>query len=349
MFGVTIPLPLAAALLAGIVAVRVILVNRSFNWPNGLFALFFLLLGIQSILTSIRFSPLFQTTLPIQPVLAMLICPIAFLAFRSLRGPDSGGLSKIDILHLIPALVMAGVLILGLPFPMPIDGFIWISFLLYNILLVLEINDGPDSFERFGTEAVRVLVAARIVAVCLLLVILVYDIVIFINLEFWGGIYTDEIVAMGSVLLIAISLSILVFPITFPIPIGPQVLYSPKTDNLLVVTDEDKNIYKDLEHLMRTKRPFLDPNINITKLARQLKIPARSMSNTVNKVSRQNFSQYVNQYRVVEACSLLSNTEMPITEVMFEAGFQTKSTFNREFLARIGKSPSEYRRDLVQF
>jgi len=345
MFDVTIPLPLAAALLAGIVAVRVILVNRSFNLSNGLIALFFALLGIQSILTSIRFGPALNSAPPIQPILAMLICPIAFVAFQSLRGPGGEGLPKTYVLQVLPAALMAGILGLGLKLPVPIDSFIWASFLIYCILFIFEISEGPDSFERFGTEAVGALVTARIVTVSLLAVILAYDVIIFINLEYWGSIYTNEIIATGNLLLIAISVSVLIFPNTFPTSVVAKP--SRPTDQSSA-SPEDRKVYDKLEHLMRTKRPFLDPNINITRVARQLGVPARSVSNAVNKISSQNFSQFVNQFRVSEACSMLSNSDLPITEIMYEAGFQTKSTFNREFLAVVGKSPSDCRKDLAQ-
>lgn len=346
MFGMTIPLPLAAALLAGIVAVRVILVNKSFNWPNVLIALFFVLLGTQTILTSIRFSPALQTTVHIQPVLAMLICPIAFVAFRALAGAGRDGISKLNLCHAIPAVFMAVILTFDLTLPIPIDGLIWMSFLLYIVLLVQEISKGPDSFERFGTEAINVLVTARIVTVCLLAVILAYDIVFFINLEFWGGSYTNEIVLVGSLLLIFISLAVLLFPNSFPIDIGMNTSHSASSFGLSseASTQEDNKTYHDLEQLMHDKQPYLDPNINLTKLARQLKTPARSISNSVNRVGGQNFSQFINRYRVTRACSLLTDTNMPITEIMFEAGFQTKSTFNREFLTITGKSPSDYRK-----
>ena len=347
MFGVTIPLPVAAALLAGIVAVRVILVNKTISWPNGLISAFFALLGVQSILTSLRFGPALKSVFPIQPVLAMLICPIAYVAFHRLRG-SKDGLMTTDLLHVVPAVLMAAIVGLGLRIPVPIDSMIWASFFAYSFLLLFEIKEGPDSFERFGTEATRALVTARVVTLCLLVVILAYDIVIFINLEYLGGAYTNVVVATGSIFLIAISLTVLAFPNAFPSQLAtkhPRFLGRAAT---LDATEEDRKVLEDLEHLMRSKRPFLDPNINITRVARQLNVPARSVSNAVNRLSALNFSQYVNQQRVSEACSLLSETEMPVTEIMFEAGFQTKSTFNREFLAAVGKSPSEYRKDTIQ-
>jgi AraC-like DNA-binding protein len=137
------------------------------------------------------------------------------------------------------------------------------------------------------------------------------------------------------------------FPSTFPIPVAAKHPRPPRPA-VQWATAEDSKVYEDLERLMQTKRPFLDPNINITRVARQLNVPARSVSNAVNRVSAQNFSQYVNRLRVSEVCSLLTDTNRPITEIMFEAGFQTKSTFNREFLAAVGRSPSGYRKDAIQ-
>lgn len=54
-------------------------------------------------------------------------------------------------------------------------------------------------------------------------------------------------------------------------------------------------------------------------------------------------SQYVNGYRVQAACELLEAGDEPISAVMFEGGFLTKSNFNREFLRVTGKSPSAWR------
>lgn len=55
-------------------------------------------------------------------------------------------------------------------------------------------------------------------------------------------------------------------------------------------------------------------------------------------------SQYVNGYRVRTACGLLVVSDGPVSTVMFEAGFMTKSNFNREFLRVAGTSPSAWRK-----
>jgi len=55
-------------------------------------------------------------------------------------------------------------------------------------------------------------------------------------------------------------------------------------------------------------------------------------------------SQIVNEYRIQDAIRLLKTTDLPITAVMFECGFQTKSNFNREFARVTGATLSDYRR-----
>ncbi|MNY61663.1 HTH-type transcriptional activator Btr [compost metagenome] len=72
-------------------------------------------------------------------------------------------------------------------------------------------------------------------------------------------------------------------------------------------------------------------------------MPARRISNAINRIHGISVSQYVNNYRVEEACRLLLTTEEAITQIAFEAGFLTKSNFNREFLRVTGKSPSSWR------
>ena len=54
-------------------------------------------------------------------------------------------------------------------------------------------------------------------------------------------------------------------------------------------------------------------------------------------------SQYVNNHRIDEARRLLATTDEPITRIMFDAGFLSKSNFNREFLRITGLSPKAWR------
>ena len=54
-------------------------------------------------------------------------------------------------------------------------------------------------------------------------------------------------------------------------------------------------------------------------------------------------SQYINRLRVQEACRLLAGSDMSVTQVIYAAGFNTKSNFNREFTRNTGQTPSAWR------
>ncbi len=56
------------------------------------------------------------------------------------------------------------------------------------------------------------------------------------------------------------------------------------------------------------------------------------------------FNDYVNSLRVSDACRLLRQTDLSVTEIGSRSGFNTLRTFNRSFMKQMGLSPSEYRR-----
>ncbi len=56
------------------------------------------------------------------------------------------------------------------------------------------------------------------------------------------------------------------------------------------------------------------------------------------------YVDYLNLQRLKHAQSLLSDTNLTITEISFQSGFKSISTFNRIFLQHEGCSPREYRR-----
>lgn len=58
---------------------------------------------------------------------------------------------------------------------------------------------------------------------------------------------------------------------------------------------------------------------------------------------------YVNNTRIMKSCYLLSNTEESILAISEKVGFQSVSSYNRNFKRVLGRSPSEYRQELQRF
>jgi transcriptional regulator GlxA family with amidase domain len=64
------------------------------------------------------------------------------------------------------------------------------------------------------------------------------------------------------------------------------------------------------------------------------------------KVTGKTFTKLVNEYRVVHATKLLTESQMSITDISFECGFNNFSHFNKLFKEFTGKSASKYRSEV---
>lgn len=116
-------------------------------------------------------------------------------------------------------------------------------------------------------------------------------------------------------------------------------------DEAVEVPGVDAGLVARLDQHMREARPHLHSNLTVEQLARQLKLPPRELSRAINQGRRQNFFEFVSGYRVAEAQRLLAdpaNTDN-ILQVMYAAGFNSKSVFNTAFKKATGLTPSQYR------
>jgi AraC-like DNA-binding protein len=88
----------------------------------------------------------------------------------------------------------------------------------------------------------------------------------------------------------------------------------------------------------------LTEDIRLSDIARRCGMSDSAFSRFFKKNTGHGFVRYVNRMRVNRACALLTETEMPVTDICFATGFNNLSNFNRQFLAVCGMTPSEYRR-----
>jgi AraC-like DNA-binding protein len=96
---------------------------------------------------------------------------------------------------------------------------------------------------------------------------------------------------------------------------------------------------------MDAERPFLDCELSLDDLARRLGVRARDLSQLSSRRYRMTMPALLNQWRLEEAARMLAdpNNTAPVTTIMYDAGFGSKSSFQREFQKRFGVSPTAYR------
>jgi len=104
--------------------------------------------------------------------------------------------------------------------------------------------------------------------------------------------------------------------------------------------------FKMLKDYMESNKPYLHESCNIQAVSEQTGISVHHLSNILNQRVGTNFSDFINEYRVIEAKKLLSIHSPKITTleaIGYECGFGSKSSFNKSFKKHTNFTPSEYR------
>ena len=89
-------------------------------------------------------------------------------------------------------------------------------------------------------------------------------------------------------------------------------------------------------------------HISLDEIADKVSMTVPAFCRYFKKVTGKTFTKFVNEYRVVHATKLLSESQLSITDVSFECGFNNFSHFNKVFKEFTGKSASKYRSELRQ-
>ena len=109
------------------------------------------------------------------------------------------------------------------------------------------------------------------------------------------------------------------------------------------VQAQDNERIREIYKFIRENFQDSIPLDTVAKIA-NMTVPA--FCRYFKKLSGKPFTKFVNEYRVVHACKLLSEGESSISEICFESGFKNVSNFNKFFKQITSKSPSEYRKDI---
>lgn len=115
-----------------------------------------------------------------------------------------------------------------------------------------------------------------------------------------------------------------------------------------VIGDEDiKNQLKTIKNYMINEEPFLDASLTLHTLSQETNIASRELSILINHHLKKHFFDFVNEYRIEKAMELLTDPERKeytVLEILYEVGFNSKSSFNTTFKKYTGLTPTEYRR-----
>ncbi len=327
-----IPLPIVLALVLG----YFLLVELTRPAPRNLFACAFLaLVMLQLTMVGLRFGYGIVELGRVFPITASLIGPLAFLSFYNPTS-FSGKQAWLGLIHLLPL----GVAILLVTFaPWYIDLAQGLFTLLYAVALIMLGLSERDTFPWVDFNRREYVMRALWTVVALAMISSATDFIIAIDSWRSQGSNIPSIVGWTSIIMALLFLPFITWQKFRAQPTrGAKGTLSQQGDDAA-----ERELMGRIDSLVQSSRIHLDPDLNLNRMARKLGVPARQISVAINRQREVSVSQFINGLRIDEACRLLKETELPVTQVMLQSGFVTKSNFNREFSRRMGQSPSVWR------
>ena len=309
-------------------ALMVLAVWLAFRYPDPLRApwliAFLCSLALQLVLLGARHGYRLDEILAIQHLTGVLVLPLAYLAFKN--PPISGRVA----VHVLPLVVMGLITYFAIDLA---DTALALITFGYAAALIATGLRSSETLSWAPLRYGRVLKTGVWATVATLVLLGVTDSIVAVDFLSAGGAHIRTIASGASI----VGLALLAIGLVIVSPRGgrKQALQSSAQDQALV---ERLRAELDREQLFR------DPDLTLGRLARRLGVPARNVSQAVNRSTGLNVSQFVNNRRIREVLETLAASEISVTNAMLDAGFLTKSNFNREFRRVTGQSPSDWRK-----
>lgn len=290
------------------------------------------LYALQSILITLRWGYAIDWAARPVAFVAPVLPVLLYLAYSALNAP-------LTLRRLWP-LVATALCWVGLLFwPDLADVLILLCFLSFGGLLVVQSAKGADHIALTPLGAADKVILAMKLSGAVLILSGLADVFILFDFITNEGRHTGLIVSLLQAGFIMI--------IGFLAAFG-QISENEHQEDIPIpddsgMTEEDAGIVTRLEALFAVEGLHRDEDLNLRRLSRRLSLPDRRVSNAINRYKGQSVSQFVNEFRIKEACEQLKESNATVLAISLAVGFASKSNFNREFLRVTGVSPTQWR------
>lgn len=112
-----------------------------------------------------------------------------------------------------------------------------------------------------------------------------------------------------------------------------------------IVLSEKETIAKEIVTALEDDKIYLNPDLTLKDLSEKIGYGNRIVSQVINEVMDKSFFNLINTYRIEEAKRKLRNkkdSKQTVLEVMYQVGFNSKSSFNTQFKKQTGLTPTEF-------
>ncbi len=241
------------------------------------------------------------------------------------------------------------IIAVGLIFPYPQRPDIWNTYIVWMIyaqwavfilLSVVEVKDvvkklgAPSQLKSSEVWLTAILTINLVIFICYLWALLGHS----------KGVYISSAIIFSIVLYAG----------------GLVLLHRRKRDDLFppsqnkyankkIGVDDAQFMLTRLERAMAEKSIFKNPDLKLNDLANEINVSSHQLSQLLNDSLGKSFALYVNEYRIEEACRMLSTDDnLTIEAIGEEVGFNSKSTFFAAFKKMKGKTPAMYQQSIMK-
>ncbi len=126
------------------------------------------------------------------------------------------------------------------------------------------------------------------------------------------------------------------------LPVLPEKVKYEKSE---LTASQLEVIHDSLVQVMKTEKLYQTPELTLADVAKKLEIHPNILSQVINRIEQKNFFDYINGLRVAEfktRIALPENLQFTMLSIAFDCGFNSKTSFNRNFKNATGLSPTEY-------
>lgn len=112
-----------------------------------------------------------------------------------------------------------------------------------------------------------------------------------------------------------------------------------------VTGEMSSEIHQRLVQLMQEEKLYTEPDLSLSMLAERIRVHPNYLSQVINEKEGKTFFEYINNLRIEEfkrLAALPENRQYTIMSLAYDCGFNSKSSFNKNFKKVSGQSPSDY-------
>lgn len=252
------------------------------------------------------------------------------------------------LLHFLPSFIFIVGALVGYPLCLDLGNLLYISILTYLVLSVWRINKYKRAVKNIQSMIRTIELDWLKWTWVIFSMVILFDIV---DRFVWGLDFLD------GTPITYLALLFLIFWMVYKGLKQPHIFIGiSEQDEAMVLgkkdfdQEVDEHIQKELEEIkayIEREKSFKQADLSINILAENLNVSPRRLSFLINNYLGKNFMTFINDYRIEMAKKQLVDSDdsaETVLEVMYDVGFNSKSSFYTLFKSKTGYTPLAYKR-----